>query len=210
MEPIAGMPALRIVVTNTHVPKETSKLVGGVKVLKSLFPSVMDPILLSIDGVSKSVLKAIADATTTTTTDDDSNNSNKKAQLYASLCRLIRMNHSLLNAIGVGHEALDRVAKRSSALGFSTKLTGAGGGGCALTLLPDTANIEGHAFSINAELGQQPIAPIAARQAESGDHGDEAKGKDLSERVRRFAEEMRSYGWDCFETRLGGCGVLLH
>jgi mevalonate kinase len=204
MQPIQGMPALRIVVTNTYVPKETSKLVAGVKVLKGVFPAVMDPVLIGIDGLAKSVLSAIAEANHKgegeSATDEAS-----KAKLYASLSRLIRMNHSLLNAIGVGHEALDRVSKSSSALGFSTKLTGAGGGGCALTLLPDNPSIELAAFAINTDLGQQSIAP--AKKAEAG--GTSAE-KDLADRIHRFSEEMKGYGWDCFETRLGGCGVLLH
>ncbi len=201
MQPIAGMPALRIVVTNTYVPKETSRLVGGVKVLKGAFPEVVDPVLISIDGLSKSVLAAIAEAAA-------SSSSDATTKLYASLCRLVRMNHSLLNALGVGHEALDRVAKAAAALGFSTKLTGAGGGGCALTLLPDAASVEEAACAINAELGQQPIAPAGFKPDSSADSAD--KDKDLAERVRRFEHEMKALGWDCFETRLGGCGVLLH
>jgi mevalonate kinase len=48
---------------------------------------------------------------------------------------LIRINHSLLDAIGVGHVALTEVVAASASVGFTSKLTGAGGGGCAITLL---------------------------------------------------------------------------
>lgn len=45
------------------------------------------------------------------------------------------MNQHHLNAIGVGHSSLDRVCQVSAAHGLHSKLTGAGGGGCAITLL---------------------------------------------------------------------------
>lgn len=50
---------------------------------------------------------------------------------------MIRVNQSLLDAIGVGHPALTSVVEISAAGGYSGKLTGAGGGGCALTLIED-------------------------------------------------------------------------
>ena len=45
------------------------------------------------------------------------------------------MNQQLLNAIGVGHTSLDTVVQTTARHGLHTKLTGAGGGGCAYTLL---------------------------------------------------------------------------
>ena len=46
------------------------------------------------------------------------------------------MNQHLLNALGVGHAALDRVCATALERGLAAKLTGAGGGGCALVLIP--------------------------------------------------------------------------
>ena len=46
------------------------------------------------------------------------------------------MNHPLLCALGVGHPALDKVCTIALEYGLSSKLTGAGGGGCAITLIP--------------------------------------------------------------------------
>lgn len=45
------------------------------------------------------------------------------------------MNHHLLNAIGVGHPTLDRIVTVAGTIGYSAKLTGAGGGGCGFILL---------------------------------------------------------------------------
>lgn len=51
------------------------------------------------------------------------------------------MNHALLNSIGVGHPVLDRVVSLAAQHQLNgAKLTGAGGGGCALVLLPPPAD----------------------------------------------------------------------
>lgn len=48
------------------------------------------------------------------------------------------MNQHHLNALGVGHTALDQLCQVTRAHGLHSKLTGAGGGGCGITLLrPD-------------------------------------------------------------------------
>jgi mevalonate kinase len=49
---------------------------------------------------------------------------------------LIEINHSLLQCCGVGHEKLDQIVSITKRRKLCTKITGAGGGGCALTLIP--------------------------------------------------------------------------
>ena len=46
------------------------------------------------------------------------------------------MNQQLLNAIGVGHKTLTQVCGIAQERGMGAKLTGAGGGGCAIVLIP--------------------------------------------------------------------------
>nr|KAF6272915.1 mevalonate kinase [Pipistrellus kuhlii] len=45
------------------------------------------------------------------------------------------MNQHHLNALGVGHASLDQLCQVTMARGLHSKLTGAGGGGCGITLL---------------------------------------------------------------------------
>ena len=52
---------------------------------------------------------------------------------------LFEINHCLLDAVGVGHFALDDVIRVADKFRFPTKLTGAGGGGCAVSLIPPGA-----------------------------------------------------------------------
>lgn len=54
---------------------------------------------------------------------------------------LIEENHAHLVTMGVSHASLEAIKAmtKTSPYGLSTKLTGAGGGGCAVTLIPDGA-----------------------------------------------------------------------
>lgn len=42
------------------------------------------------------------------------------------------MNQHLLNALGAGHESIDRVVNIAKKRNLAAKLTGAGGGGCVI------------------------------------------------------------------------------
>lgn len=54
------------------------------------------------------------------------------------------MNQHHLNALGVGHASLDQLCQVTMAHGLHSKLTGAGGGGCGITLLrPGTGGGQG-------------------------------------------------------------------
>jgi len=51
-------------------------------------------------------------------------------------------NHQYLVTLGVSHPALETIKEKTAQpYGLSTKLTGAGGGGCAVTLIPDGTHV---------------------------------------------------------------------
>ncbi len=55
---------------------------------------------------------------------------------------LINENHGYLVTLGVSHPSLEAIRKTTAdPYGLSTKLTGAGGGGCAVTLIPDGTSV---------------------------------------------------------------------
>lgn len=56
-----------------------------------------------------------------------------------TLQSLILENHAYLRELGVSHPALEAVKAKTASYDLQTKLTGAGGGGCAVTLVPDGA-----------------------------------------------------------------------
>lgn len=120
-----ALSSLRILLTNSKVPRNTKKMVAGVRALRDQFPRVVDPILDAIDNISHSLLGLL----------------NGPDDLLPALHRLVGMNHQLLCCLGVSHPSLETiVATCQQEFRLAAKLTGAGGGGCALALLPEQFN----------------------------------------------------------------------
>ncbi|KAJ3283309.1 hypothetical protein HDU79_009185, partial [Rhizoclosmatium sp. JEL0117] len=124
LRPVEGFPSLRTLLTNTRVEKDTKKQVGIVTSRMTHFPSVTTPLINSIDEIVGTVCDSLA-------------KSNTNAEICETLNPLIQMNHGILVALGVSHPALEKVVNIAAGKGLMTKLTGAGGGGCCVTLLPD-------------------------------------------------------------------------
>ncbi|KAJ2448832.1 Mevalonate kinase [Coemansia sp. RSA 2336] len=116
--------ALRVLITNTNVPKSTKALVAGVRLLRDKHPQVIDGILDTIHRLSISAISLF------------------EADGEDKLQDIVRLNHGLLSTLGVSHSSLERICEITAAHGMASKLTGAGGGGCALTLVPGNADNE--------------------------------------------------------------------
>ncbi|XP_008070616.1 mevalonate kinase isoform X2 [Carlito syrichta] len=117
-------PVLQILLTNTKVPRSTKALVASVRNRLIKFPEIMAPLLTSIDAISVECERVLGEMVAA-----------PAPEQYLVLEELIDMNQHHLNALGVGHAALDRLCQVTMAHGLHSKLTGAGGGGCGITLL---------------------------------------------------------------------------
>ncbi|XP_075197838.1 mevalonate kinase isoform X2 [Anomaloglossus baeobatrachus] len=125
--PIERVPVLQILLTNTRVPRSTKTLVAGVKDKLLKYPDIMEPVLSSINAISEECQRVLQSA-----------ENGLSKEHYSLLEELIDINQHHLNVIGVGHPSLDRLCQVTASHGLHSKLTGAGGGGCAITLLrPD-------------------------------------------------------------------------
>ncbi|XP_006171278.1 mevalonate kinase isoform X2 [Tupaia chinensis] len=143
-------PALRILLTNTKVPRSTKALVTSVRNRLIKFPEIVAPLLTSIDAISlecERVLQEMAAAPT--------------PEQYLVLEELFDMNQHHLNALGVGHASLDRLCQVTTAHGLHSKLTGAGGGGCGITLLKPVAFLGQYVFISDARaiITFPPVVP---------------------------------------------------
>ncbi|XP_045315711.1 mevalonate kinase isoform X1 [Leopardus geoffroyi] len=118
------LPALRILLTNTKVPHSTKALVASVRSRLLKFPEIVAPMLTSIDAISLECERMLGEMVAA-----------PAPQHYLVLEELIDMNQHHLNALGVGHASLDQLCRVTMAHGLHSKLTGAGGGGCGITLL---------------------------------------------------------------------------
>ncbi|CAH0051267.1 unnamed protein product [Clonostachys solani] len=130
--PLPRFPKLPLLLVNTRQGRSTSTQVEKVGVLRRNHPKVVEPILEGIGEVSKSALELIS------STDFDGDNGSINAAVE-HLGTLIRINHGFLVSLGVSHPRLERIRELVDYAGIGwTKLTGAGGGGCAITLFrPD-------------------------------------------------------------------------
>ncbi len=124
LDPMGGFASIRLLLTDTRVPRDTKSLVAGVGAMKAAQPEIVNPILDRIQAISE---EATALLTSTT----------ERSILVSRLGALMRENHAHLRTLGVSHPSLEAVVDTTAKAGLATKLTGAGGGGCAVTLVPD-------------------------------------------------------------------------
>jgi mevalonate kinase len=128
MDHINDMPPLQLMLVNTHVPRSTKDLVAGVRSMYDEHTSVTSCLLRAMGLIAADFRKMVSSGTTKTES--------------AKVLKLVETNQLLLQAVEVSHPSLERICcvVRSTALNqAASKLTGAGGGGCAIVMFEDTA-----------------------------------------------------------------------
>ncbi|GAB2228944.1 hypothetical protein Droror1_Dr00023078 [Drosera rotundifolia] len=118
---------LKMLVTNTRVGRNTKALVAGVSERAIRHQDAMEAVFSAVDSISKEVSTIIQSPAT-----DDVTITEREAKLE----ELMEMNQGLLQCMGVSHASIETVLRTTLKYKLSSKLTGAGGGGCVLTLLP--------------------------------------------------------------------------
>jgi len=127
--PLWNFPELPLLLVDTKQPRSTAAEVAKVAALRKAHPQITESILHAIDKVAEGAADLIA----------DEKFDSESLQSLEELGKLMTINHGLLVALGVSHPRLERIREIVDHEGIGwTKLTGAGGGGCAMTLLrPD-------------------------------------------------------------------------
>ncbi|KAH0466185.1 hypothetical protein IEQ34_006288 [Dendrobium chrysotoxum] len=118
---------LRMLITNTKVGRNTKALVAGVSERVFRHPGAMHAVFTAIDFISKELASTIE---TPATSDISITTRENKIE------ELMEMNQGLLQCMGVSHDSIVTVLRATAKYKLASKLTGAGGGGCVLTLLP--------------------------------------------------------------------------
>ncbi|XP_029213186.2 mevalonate kinase-like isoform X4 [Acropora millepora] len=134
IEHLSRIPKLKIILIDTKVARSTKNLISGLRERYQQFPTIYSPLFDAIGAITEEscvclekLYRAEAGAKETMTTDSD--------DLYRSLAKLIDLNQKLLVTLGVSHNSLDKLCSVTAKYGMHSKLTGAGGGGCAFTLV---------------------------------------------------------------------------
>ncbi|KTW29918.1 mevalonate kinase [Pneumocystis jirovecii RU7] len=130
-EILHGFPTLPLLLVNTLQTRSTSDLVNNVKSLYQNYKDIVSCIFNSIDHISMN-FKLLY---------EESQKYGNCHLDHQQIGTLMRINHNLLCALGVGHEKFEKIVKivNDYDIGW-TKLTGAGGGGCVVILLREGLN----------------------------------------------------------------------
>ncbi|KAK4476691.1 hypothetical protein RD792_015851 [Penstemon davidsonii] len=118
---------LKMLITNTKVGRNTKALVASVSERTMRHSNAMSSVFNAVDSISNELATIIQSPVS-----DDLAITEKEEKLG----ELMEMNQGLLQCMGVSHASIETVIRTTLKYKLSTKLTGAGGGGCVLTLLP--------------------------------------------------------------------------
>jgi len=144
--------ALDVLLVNTKVERNTKDLVAGVRARLERHPRVVEPILDSVDAVSREFLGLLEGGQQLDT---------------AAMATLIDYNQGLLHTLGVSHPALQRVIDICAAFGLHGKLTGAGGGGFAFAPIP-AATPEIKVAEVTGKLEEAGFSVVRTRVGAGG------------------------------------------
>lgn len=122
----SNMP-LKMLITNTKVGRNTKALVAGVSERTLRHPDAMTSVFSAVDSISRELATIIQSGAS-----DEISVTEKEAKIE----ELMEMNQGLLQCMGVSHASIETVLRTTLKYKLASKLTGAGGGGCVLTLLP--------------------------------------------------------------------------
>lgn len=118
---------LKMLITNTKVGRNTKALVAGVSERMLRHPDAMAFVFSAVDSISKELTSILKSPTP-----DELSVTEKEEKIE----ELMEMNQGLLQCMGVSHATIETVLRTTLKYKLASKLTGAGGGGCVLTLLP--------------------------------------------------------------------------
>nr|XP_016441034.1 PREDICTED: mevalonate kinase-like [Nicotiana tabacum] len=118
---------IKMLITNTKVRRNTKALVASVSERIMRHPTAMASVFTAVDSISNELATIIQSPVS-----DDLAITEKEEKLGV----LMEMNQGLLQCMGVSHASIETVLRTTLKYKLSSKLTGAGGGGCVLTLLP--------------------------------------------------------------------------
>ncbi|RLN97880.1 hypothetical protein BBJ28_00001518 [Nothophytophthora sp. Chile5] len=110
----------RFLLVNTRVPRSTKVQVGNVR---KKYDADRAKLQQQFDSIQQIVEEFVT-------------LSEQKLLSEEMLAREIGKNQEILNSLGVGHPQIDEVERICKQFGGVTKLTGAGGGGCTISILP--------------------------------------------------------------------------
>ncbi|KJZ70239.1 hypothetical protein HIM_10387 [Hirsutella minnesotensis 3608] len=203
VRPLWDFPELPLLLVDTRQAKSTAHEVAKVAKLKQRNPVLVGSILDAMDKVTGSAAELIA---------SDSFDEEKGENL-AHIGELMTVNHGLLVSLGVSHPRFERLRELIDHEGIGwTKLTGAGGGGCSITLLrPDVPREklaklrkrlqDENYIQFETTLGGDGVGVLWPAVLKNGTEEDEQGGMEID--LEKF---LNAKGTEGVEKLVGGSG----
>ncbi|KAJ9094961.1 hypothetical protein QFC21_005753 [Naganishia friedmannii] len=157
MKSLQGFKSVRLLLTDTRVPRQTKLLVAGVGERMTADPAWGTRMMDGIQSISDEAQALLTDV------------SKSRGDFVTGLSSLLDRNHEYLAELGVSHPALELIRTKTGSAPYhlSTKLTGAGGGGCAVTLIPDDFSTD-RLKALLSELRKSGFRPYLTSVGGSG------------------------------------------
>lgn len=163
-----SFPELPLLLVDTKQPKSTKHEVAKVARLKTRHPGIVDNILNAMDAVTRSAIAVFEGEIDGKSEKEDYAAAMSSLEIHengdvedineakmAAIGNLMTINHGLLSALGVSHPRLERVRELVDYEGLGwTKLTGAGGGGCSITLIKPSIS-KARILELEQQLAQE-------------------------------------------------------
>ncbi|KAJ4389194.1 Mevalonate kinase [Gnomoniopsis smithogilvyi] len=205
VRPLWDFPELPLLLVDTKQARSTAHEVAKVGALKEKYPKLVGGILDTMDKITRTG-EAILD-------EDDFDS--EQVDSLQQIGQLMTINHGQLMSLGVSHPRLERIRELVDHEGIGwTKLTGAGGGGCSITLLrPDArSKLERLEQQLDAEgykkfettLGGDGIGVLYPAVIKNGMDEDDEGGMEIN--LEKFLDAEDNEAVEKLVGVLGGGG----
>lgn len=197
--PLPSFPELPLLLVNTRQSRSTAVEVAKVATLLRDHPILTENILDAIGKITESAYKLL----TAPDFDPESHASLK------FLGDLVTINHGLLVSLGVSHPKLERIRELIDHTGIGwTKLTGAGGGGCAITIIKPRPTTTSNGNGTNGTHHSSDTSDSELESPLAGNASVISSGTKLKHAILDSLEvKLENEGFEKFETTLAGDGV---
>ncbi|CDW56280.1 mevalonate kinase family protein [Trichuris trichiura] len=186
IEQLENLPDLKVLLVNSKVERNTSRMVSLVKDRLKKFPEVIEGMFSAIDAISRDAVRILGHPDHSKNQRICTEDEHYSLQVHCPSCtqlfvitvvkntcfqELCRINNQLLIGLGVGHPKIDQICTTLARYGIHPKMTGAGGGGSLFAFLkPNTS---------------QTV-------------------------IDMITSEVQKMGYDLWQPKLGGNGVVSH
>lgn len=119
---------VKMLLTNTKVGRNTKALVAGVAERAQKYSKAMTAVFEATDAIAEEITDILQSF---------SRQETSRSEQGTKLEELVEMNQGLLQSMGVSHPSVEAICRTTSKYQMRSKLTGAGGGGCVLTVIPE-------------------------------------------------------------------------